>query len=100
MSFIVINPSMRVKKVSQSRSKERRIREDRRKQEVGPPQGWMERRRHVERRLPLVEEDVISPGEWQKYFASYVEDLATKKEEAAAAPDHGQVRPSAFPLPA
>jgi hypothetical protein len=40
----------------------RRAGEDRRSEENGPPKGWAERRRHVERRKPDVRE--ISFSEW------------------------------------
>ena len=36
--------------------KEKRCCDDRRDRDVGPPEGWRERRRSVERRLPEVEE--------------------------------------------
>ena len=41
---------------------------DRRQDELGPPRGWRERRRTVERRLPEVDEDSISPGAWDYQF--------------------------------
>ncbi len=40
---------------------------DRRKRDVGPPQGWKERRRNPERRLPEVEE--ISLAEFHLLMA-------------------------------
>ncbi len=45
-----------------SRGKEKRSNEDRRVSEEGPPSGWRERRKTVERRLPRVWE--ISLAEW------------------------------------
>ena len=44
--------------------------EDRRIEDIGPPNGWRDRRRTVERRLPLVEESVISDAEWHHYFVA------------------------------
>ncbi len=43
-------------------SKNRRAGEDRRNEDKGPPAGWSERRRAVERRRPEVRE--ISFAEW------------------------------------
>jgi hypothetical protein len=40
----------------------KRKKSDRRKRELGPPDGWRERRRLVERRLPVVKE--IPFKEW------------------------------------
>jgi hypothetical protein len=42
--------------------KQRRTGEDRRAEDCGPPSGWRERRRNVERRRPEVRE--ISFSEW------------------------------------
>ncbi len=39
--------------------------EDRRTLERGPPSGWVERRKRVERRLPVVVE--IAFSEWLEY---------------------------------
>jgi len=35
---------------------------------VGPPEGWKDRRRQTERRLPEILESVVSESEWQTYF--------------------------------
>ena len=43
-----------------------RMREDRRNLEKGPPNGWRERRKSVERRLPEVEEVPFS--EWLAHW--------------------------------
>ena len=48
-----------------------RTEKDRRQEDVGPPEGWLERRHTVERRMPVVEEDAISKSEWEIYFAAY-----------------------------
>lgn len=44
---------------------------DRRNLETGPPNGWRDRRRGVERRLPLVEE--ISFSEWALFRCLRIE---------------------------
>lgn len=48
----------------------RREQPDRRKEDIGPPQGWRERRRSVERRLPEVREAEISECEFMQMFLS------------------------------
>lgn len=55
---------------------ERRNSGDRREDDVGPPSGWRDRRRHVERRIPEIEEHELSEEEWAEYF------LAPKKKPA------------------
>lgn len=42
---------------------------DRRSIELGPPDGWRERRRRVERRIPETAEIEVSESEWEAYFA-------------------------------
>ena len=69
---------------ARNRNLERRLANDRRNQDQGPPQGWNERRRSVERRLPEVAEDVVSHEVWEEYFAGYVAKLAAKAEEVQA----------------
>lgn len=55
-----------------NKSFDKRLSEDRRAEEVGPPAGWRDRRRTVERRRPEVEEIPFSewlshiPGQLQK----------------------------------
>ncbi|WP_412478847.1 hypothetical protein [Azonexus sp. IMCC34839] len=51
-----------------TRGKEKRSGEDRRISEDGPPSGWRERRKTVERRLPRVVE--ISLTEWAREVVS------------------------------
>ena len=51
---------------------------DRRRSDLGPPNGWCERRKRVERRLPDVEEDVISESEWFRRVAAF---KATLRQE-------------------
>ena len=47
---------------------EKRAGDDRRQKEVGPPNGWRERRRSVERRVPEVRE--IPFSEWLAHLPS------------------------------
>ena len=54
-----------------------RCRDDRRHRDAGPPQGWRERRRSVERRLPEVRELAFS--DWLAQFRGY---LAKSTEKA------------------
>jgi len=49
--------------------------------DVGPPMGWKERRRNVERRMPMVNEDEISQTEWFRRFASFVAQRRVQEEE-------------------
>lgn len=60
---------------------ERRKGDDRRKQDVGPPTGWSDRRHTVERRLPEVEYDVISHGEWEVFYSAYRTVRSIKRGE-------------------
>ena len=53
-----------------SASVDRRSRKDRRVLDLGPPKGWMERRKSVERRLPSAQEAEISADEFAQYFGS------------------------------
>lgn len=62
----------------------RRERFDRRKADNGPPAGWSERRRSVERRLPEVEEGVVSHEVWSEYFSAYKARLHVVAEQQAA----------------
>lgn len=52
-------------------SKHERCRDDRRDRDIGPPEGWRERRRSVERRLPEVREVPFS--EWLAQFRGQAE---------------------------
>lgn len=52
------------------RMNEKRAESDRRVAELGPPDGWRERRKTVERRRPEVQE--IAFSEWLSYRASQV----------------------------
>lgn len=50
--------------------RERRAPKDRRDDDNGPPHGWKERRRRTERRIPKIEEQIISESEWLLYFGA------------------------------
>jgi len=43
---------------------------ERRELEAGPPSGWAERRRRVERRLPVAEEAEVSAEDWERFFGA------------------------------
>jgi hypothetical protein len=49
---------------------ERRAKADRRALDIGPPNGWHERRKHVERRLSAAEEAELTPEEFVAYFGA------------------------------
>jgi len=48
-----------------NKTNERGPHEDRRIEDVGPPDGWRERRRHVERRIPTAQEVEVSAEDWE-----------------------------------
>lgn len=52
-------------------SKDKRCRDDRRDQDIGPPKGWRDRRRSVERRMPEVSEVPFS--EWLAQFRGQID---------------------------
>jgi hypothetical protein len=58
-------------------------REDRRLEDVGPPDGWRERRKHVERRIPMALEVEVSAEDWEAYFVKPVKAKAHQEHEAA-----------------
>ncbi len=66
--------------------KERRTLTERRKRDIGPPRGCIERRRRAERRLPSAEEATISADEFARYFGSVArrEETADPSLEQAA----------------
>lgn len=69
-----------------SATKERRSGLDRRMDNgSGPPLGWRDRRRSVERRFPEVIETSLSLFEWQEYFAAWKNDASARAALAAAA---------------
>lgn len=49
-------------------TQERRTRQDRRKIDSAPPEGWKDRRRKAERRIPEIIEQEFSEAEWALYF--------------------------------
>ena len=53
---------------------DRRVRNDQRLDDSGPPRGCCERRRRAERRLPSIEESMISDAEWERLFGSHSRD--------------------------
>lgn len=59
--------------------------QDRRKKEQGPPEGWKERRRNPERRMPEVEE--ISIAEFKRLLAESGQQTEKPAEEHSAAWD-------------
>jgi glycogen debranching enzyme len=65
--------------------------EDRRIDDVGPPDGWRDRRKRVERRIPETNEVEVSDAEWAEYFAN-PSKKATEHEHAAAADVLGRLR--------
>lgn len=70
------------------RDHNRRHTHDRRYDDYGPPSGWRERRRTVERRLPQVKEDLVSLEEWVRQMAAFLlkrkieRDARRRQEEA------------------
>lgn len=64
---------------------DRRTRNDQRLHDAGPPSGCCERRRRAERRLPAIEENVISDAEWEMLFGGHSRASSdTKQLELAA----------------
>jgi hypothetical protein len=57
---------------------------DRREEDIGPPSGWRDRRRHVERRIPQTEEVEVSDEEWVLYFVKPAQETTPVEHEAAA----------------
>lgn len=49
---------------------ERRVRNDRRVRDYGPPQGWSDRRKQPERRLPATEDVDMSADEFARWFGA------------------------------
>lgn len=77
------------------RDHERRDLNDRRDEDQGPPEGWRDRRRHAERRIPQIEEQVLSEEEWSQYFFApkkCPQPDAIEPELSAAAFDEGRIR--------
>lgn len=65
-------------------SKDKRtLQEDRRIEDVGPPAGWRDRRKGVERRIPVTEEVDVTDSQWATYFGPRSDD-AVENEQAPA----------------
>lgn len=65
---------------------------DRRQGDYGPPCGWRERRRNVERRMPIVREDEITQTEWFRRMATFLSQRKAERmaiEKAFAALEEG-----------
>jgi hypothetical protein len=58
--------------------------EDRRIKDAGPPDGWRDRRRQVERRIPAAEEVEMSAEDWETYFVKPAKKTTQQEHEAAA----------------
>ena len=58
--------------------------EDRRIEDIGPPEGWRDRRKRVERRIPSTEVVEVSDAEWAEYFANPAKKAAEDEHGAAA----------------
>jgi hypothetical protein len=56
--------------VAMGDSQDRRSGLDRRKRDSGPPNGWADRRKQAERRLPAAEETELSADEFAKLFGT------------------------------
>ena len=65
---------------------------DRRIEDLGPPSGWRDRRKRVERRIPVIEEIEVSEAEWLMYFG----EPARKSAAAAFIARHEQVGTEIF----
>ena len=57
-----------VSTVMNKQANKRGVNDDRRIEDIGPPDGWRDRRRHVERRIPTAEEVEVSAEDWETYF--------------------------------
>ena len=60
-------------------TEERRKTGDRRKRDIGPPEGWLERRKSAERRLPKAEESELSDDEFAQLFGAMAMAKTTAK---------------------
>ena len=74
-----------MKKHTEHRHPNRRTHHERRGEELGPPNGWRERRLSVERRLPVVQENIVSEAEWFRRLARFItKKRAMEKAELEA----------------
>jgi hypothetical protein len=60
---------------------------DRRDDDLGPPCGWKDRRRHTERRIPTVEEQTMTEEEWLSYFSPPTADETDVAQASEASAD-------------
>lgn len=63
---------------------ERRVKTERRKEDIGPPKGCFERRKRPDRRLPVAEETQLSADEFARLFGGMPGTGALASERAAA----------------
>ena len=68
------------------RKDKRKLPDDRRIEDVGPPTGWRDRRKGVERRIPVTEEVDVTDSQWARYFGSRSVDAAENEQ----APDDAE----------
>ncbi len=67
-----------------NRKDKRKLPEDRRREDAGPPPGWRDRRKGVERRIPVTEEVDVTDSQWATYFGPRSFDAAENEQ----APDN------------
>ncbi len=66
-----------------NRVDKRSARGDRRLEDIGPPSGWQDRRKRVERRIPETVEIEVSEAEWALYFTSHATQTTTTEHVVA-----------------
>ena len=69
-----------------NRKDKRNLPEDRRIEDAGPPPGWRDRRKGVERRIPVTEEVDVTDSQWATYFGPRSDDAAENEQ----APDDAE----------
>ena len=75
-----------------NKADKRRKGEDRRKEDIGPPRGWQDRRKRVERRIPEAVEIEVSEAEWALYFETPKTQTSVNAHEHLAADVFDRVR--------
>jgi hypothetical protein len=68
---------------SMSKVNKRSACEDRRDEDVGPPAGWRDRRKRVERRIPETVEIEVSEAEWALYFEGSSNQSSAPEQHAS-----------------
>jgi hypothetical protein len=58
--------------------------EDRRLEDIGPPKGWQDRRKRVERRIPETVEIEVSEAEWAAYFERHTKENSPEQDAPEA----------------